>query len=252
PAPEGRLPDHRTRGLIEREVAKAAHEHLIIFTDGARTRQVWLWTKREPGKPQQRREHHYHSAQTGEALLQKLQYLAVSLEEEESLTLTDVTLRARQAFDVERVTKRFYERFKTELDAFKRFLQGLPDDAQRSWYASVMLNRLMFLYFIQKKGFLNGDPDYLRNLLRRSQQSGKDRYYRDYLRPLFFDALSAPPNQRDPQLRQKLGNPPYLDGGLFQKHPLEEQYGDALDIPDAPFERLYDFFDAYQWHLDER
>lgn len=250
PDPQRNLPDHRRRGLIEREVAKVAHEHLIIFAD--RARQIWQWVKREPGKPQQRREHTYYSAQTGEALLQKLQYLAVSLEEEESLTLTDVALRARQAFDVERVTKRFYDRFKTELDAFKKFLTGLPDDTQRSWYASVTLNRLMFLYFIQKKGFLNGDPDYLRNLLRRCQQAGEDRYYREYLCPLFFDALSTPPAQRSHALRQKLGDPPYLDGGLFQKHPLEEQYGDQLHIPDAAFERLYDFFDAYQWHLDER
>lgn len=250
PDPQGNLPDHRTRGLIEREVAKLAHEHLIIFTDPAR--QIWQWIKREPGKPQQRREHTYYSAQTGEALLQKLQYLAVSLEEEEQLTLTDVALRARQAFDVERVTKRFYDRFKTELDAFKQFLHGLPDDAQRSWYASITLNRLMFLYFIQKKGFLNNDPDYLKHLLQRSQQTGKDRYYREYLCPLFFDALSTPPDQRPHALRQQLGDPPYLDGGLFQKHPLEEQYGEQLHIPDAAFERLYEFFDAYQWHLDER
>ncbi|GIV05347.1 MAG: hypothetical protein KatS3mg016_0922 [Fimbriimonadales bacterium] len=252
PDAQGNLPDHATRGRIEREVAQAAHEHLIIFTDGARQRQVWQWVKRELGKPLQRREHAYYSAQTGEALLQKLQYLAISLEEEEQITLTDVAQRVRQAFDVERVTKRFYDRFKTELDAFKKFLKGIPDETQRGWYASVMLNRLMFLYFIQKKRFLNDDPDYLRTLLKRSQQQGKDRYYREYLCPLFFEALATPINQRPAELRQKLGNAPYLDGGLFQKHPIEQQHGDAINIPDSAFERLYDFFDAYQWHLDER
>lgn len=44
------------------------------------------------------------------------------------------------------------------------------------WYASVMLNRLMFIYFIQKKGFLDSDPHYLRTKLTQSQQRGKDPF----------------------------------------------------------------------------
>ena len=76
----------------------------------------------------------------------------------------------RAGFDVERVTKRFYERFKAEHAAFLKFLQGIPDEGMQRWYASVMLNRLMFIYFIQKKGFLDGDPDYLRTRLAASQR----------------------------------------------------------------------------------
>ena len=113
--------------------------------------------KREPGKPTACREHTFHSAAARDALLQKLEYIAFSLDEEDTLSLTDVTRRARAGFDVERVTKRFYDQFQKEHSAFLKFISGIPESGDREWYASVMLNRLMFVYFIQRKGFLDGD-----------------------------------------------------------------------------------------------
>ena len=157
PNAQGRVPDYTLRRKIERQTAKSAHEHLIIFTDSAKTTQVWQWVKRQPGKPSACREHQYHRDQPGDSLIQKLQALVFFLEEEEQLTIVDVTGRARRAFDVERVTKRFYDRFKTEHATFHKFLAGIPDEEMQRWYISVMLNRLMFIYFIQKKGFLDGD-----------------------------------------------------------------------------------------------
>src|SRR5436189_220410 len=84
------------------------------------------------------------------------------------------------------IPKRFYDRFKTEHTAFAKFLNGIPDDDLARWYVSVMLNRLMFIYFIQKKGFLNGDDGYLRHKLAASMERGQDRFYREFLTPLFF------------------------------------------------------------------
>ncbi len=69
----------------------------------------------------------------------------------------DVTSRVRAAFNVERATKKFYDLFKKDRDAFEKFIQGIPDVDMSKWYVSVMLNRLMFIYFIQRKGFLDGD-----------------------------------------------------------------------------------------------
>ena len=152
------------RRKIERQVARSVHEHLIIYTDRSNTTQIWQWVKREPGKPEQCRELPYHpTRQEGEALIQSLDAIAFSLDEEEGIGIVDVTSRVRAAFDVERVTRRFYDYFKTEHDEFLRFLNGIPDEGLQRWYVSVILNRLMFIYFIQKKGFLNGDLDYLRN-----------------------------------------------------------------------------------------
>ena len=246
------LPNYATRREIQRQVANAVHEHVIIYTDTAKTTQVWQWVRREPGKPDACREHRYHHQQTGDALRQKLETLAFSLEEEDALTLPDVTGRVRAAFDMAPVTKRFYERFKTEHDAFLTCLKGIPDIETQEWYVSIILNRLMFIYFIQKKGFLNDDPGYLRTNLIQSKAAGADRFYKTFLWPLFFEGFAKPKAERSDATNRLLGNVPYLNGGIFQLHHIEQQHGEAIDIPDKAFEQLFTFFEQYQWHLDER
>ena len=249
---DGTIPDYATRRKIQREAAKSVLEHLIIYTDAEQTTQIWQWVKREPGRPLACREHRYHRGQSGESLIQKLETIAVSLNEEEGITLTDMRGRVRAAFDVEPVTKQFYNRFTTEHAQFLRFLEGIPNQEMKRWYASVMLNRLMFIYFIQKKGFLNNDPDYLRTKLKESQANDNNLYYTDFLCPLFFEGFAQPPSDRSREARQLLGEVPYLNGGIFQRHQLEECYGETIQIADAAFEKLFNFFEEYQWHLDER
>ncbi len=246
------IPEYPTRRKIERQVAKSVQEHLIIYTDPAQTTQIWQWVKREVGKPTACREHIYHRAQPGDALIQKLQVIAFSLDEEERLSLVDVTSRTRTAFDVERVTKRFYDVFQKEHAAFLKFLNGIPDDDLQRWYVSVMLNRLMFVYFIQKKHFLDSNPDYLRSKLAESLARGKDRFYREFLSPLFFEGFAKQDAERSTATNRLLGKVPYLNGGLFLRHQIEEKHGKDIQIADAAFEKLFSFFEQYHWHLDER
>ena len=252
PLADGNIPDYATRKKIETQVRKSVHEHLIIFTNLDHTRQVWQWVRREPGKPTTSREFEYSIGQSGDVLLQRLQNLVFTLEEEESLGITDVTSRVRATFDLERVTKRFYERFKDEHDVFLHFLQGIPDEGMQHWYVSVMLNRLMLVYFIQKKQFLDGDEAYLRTRLNVSKQKGQDRFYQSFLCPLFFEGFAKKETERSLETNRLLGHVPYLNGGIFQLHQIEEQHGKTIHIPDEAFERLFDFFDQYRWHLDER
>ena len=169
---EDYIPDYPTRRKIQKEVAKSFHENLIIYTDVEKNTQIWQWVRREHGKPTACREHRYHTTQPGDLLIQKLETIAFSFEEEGQLTLFDVTSRVRSSFDIERVTKRFYDHFKREHTAFLKFLNGIPDEEMQRWYASVMLNRLMFIYFIQKKGFLDNDPNYLRTKLVQESRTG--------------------------------------------------------------------------------
>ncbi len=258
-APDGKLPDHATRLRLERKLTETSFEHLIVFTTPDRTRQSWMWVRRETGKPLAVRTHEFFRAQPGDSLLQKLDELYISFEEEEQgVTIAQVAGRARAAFDLERVTKAFYRDFDTHRKAFLKFIDGIGEVADREWYASVMLNRMMFVYFIQKKGFLDGDRDYLRHRLQRSQQEkGMDKFYtfyRYFLLRLFHEGFGKRRKDRAPDLEKLLGNIPYLNGGLFDVHELEkpERYGDEIQIPDKAFERVFDYFDAYQWHLDER
>ena len=249
------FPEHPTRQKIERAVAKFVHEHVIVYATHDKTAQYWQWVKRDPGQPDRSRLYTYHRNQKGEALIQKLEHLVFTLGEENDLTIVDVSRRARAAFDVEKVTKRFYESFRKEHDTFLDFIDGIGSLTDREWYASLMLNRMMFIYFIQKRSFLDDDPDYLRNRLERMQKEhGKDRFqtfYRLFLLRLFHEGLSRPTADRAPALAKLLGRVPYLNGGLFEVHDLERD-NQEIHIPDKAFRRIFDFFDAYQWHLDDR
>jgi hypothetical protein len=171
PDTEGNIPDYATRRKIDTQVTKSAYEHLIIFVDADRTIQVWQWVARQPGQPAAYREHHYHPQHhSGDALIQKLEAITFPLSEEEGLTLTGVVFRLRDAFDRDRITRRFYDYFKREHATFLAFIKGITDQGDKEWYASLMLNRLMFVYFIQCKGFIDNDADYLQNRLRMIQQ----------------------------------------------------------------------------------
>ncbi|MBI5316842.1 MAG: SAM-dependent methyltransferase [Nitrospirae bacterium] len=259
-SPDGQLPGHTTRLKLDRALTQTSFEHLILFTSGDRSRQSWMWVRRETGKPLSARTHEFTRGQSGDSLLQKLQILYVSLEEEENGELSTIAIagRARAAFDIERVTRVFYRDFDTQRKAFLKFIDGIGEVADREWYASVMLNRMMFVYFIQRKGFLDADPDYLRQRLQRCQQEkGKDKFYtfyRYFLLRLFHEGFGKRRKDRAPDLEKLLGNIPYLNGGLFDVHELEkpERYGKDIQIPDKAFERIFDYFDQYQWHLDER
>lgn len=247
------LPDYSIRRKIEREVARHVFEHLIIFVDGEQRRQVWQWVARTPGRPAAYREHSYFSGTSAGLLLQKLDGITFTLQEEEGLTLSGVTSRLRDQFDRESVTNRFYEQFRAEHRRFLKAIDGLDIESDREWYASLLLNRLMFVYFIQRKRFLDDDPDYLRNRLNKTRQmrgpGSFHSFYRVFLLRLFHEGLGA--RKHDSELVELLGEVPYLNGGLFDVHELEREYQDIV-IPDEAFERIFDFFDQYNWHLDER
>src|SRR5436853_6237745 len=144
------------------------------------------------------------------------------------------------------VTKRFYARFKVERAAFLTAVQGIPTETERGEYASLMLNRLMFVYFLQYKGLLDGDSRYLSRRLSMVQATeGQDAFYRHFLLPLFHEGLAG----KQPQTAHStllLGNIPRLGLSLFKEHILE-RYPTTIFITDQAFVRLFAFFDNYQW-----
>ena len=253
----GKMPDANARKKIDREINKLFFEHLLIFVDSDRTKQIWQLSVKEPNKPVVIREITYHVGQKPELLYQKLSGLLFTLDEEDKIGLVDVVKRVSESFNVnaEKVTKKFYDRFKREHTKFRDFIQGIQDTVDHDWYTSLMLNRLMFIYFIQKKGFLDDNPNYLRDKLKATQEKkGKNKFYsfyKDFLRVLFHKGLGAPENLRSPETLAEIGKVPYLNGGLFDVHQIEETYAD-ISIPDEAFEHIFDFFDEYNWHLDTR
>lgn len=255
PDASGNIPPRATLLKIEKEATKLAHEHLLVFSNAAQTMLTWLWVARVPGQPNTTRTHTWHKGTSGESLRQKLGQIVWALEEEDAITLTDVIKGLRSAFDRDRVSKQFYERFKAEHEAFSAFINGIEAATDQAWYASLMLNRLMFVYFIQKKGFLDGNPTYLADRMQAvRKQAGKGKFhtfYRQFLRRLFHEGLGQHKKSRGADLSTLIGDVPYLNGGLFDVHELEIAHAD-IDIPDEAFQRLFSFFDAYDWHLDDR
>ncbi len=250
---ESDFPDTNTRKKIERQVSKLFYEHLIIYHDN-KTKQIWQLSRKLPNKPIQVREFTYYNHQEPEFLYQKVGGLLFTLDEEDKLSLVDVKQRISEEFNqnAEKVTKKFYQDFKKEHSAFQNFIEGLEDKSDIDWYTSLMLNRLMFIYFIQKKGFLDSNPNYLSEKLKTSiEKKGKDKFYksfyRSFLLTLFHKGLGNP--QHDKKLLEEIGKVPYLNGGLFDVHELEKD-NEKLDIKDKAFERLFKFFDEFNWHLD--
>jgi hypothetical protein len=260
PMPSGKIPLSSLRKQIEAKVVKHYFEHLIIYTDQVQNHQIWQISIKEENKPKQVREVSWYSHQDTEILFQRLKNLLFTLDEEEQITIVDVKQRISENFakNTESVTKKFYTEFKKQHTLFLDFINGIDDhiankeNTNKQWYASLMLNRLMFCYFIQKKGFLNQDIHYLGNKLNESKlHAGKDNFYsfyRSFLLELFHDGLGKPEKHRH-EHPIDLGKIPYLNGGLFDVHELEKQF-EQINISDEAFNSLFNFFDQWNWHLD--
>jgi len=261
PLPNGKIPISNIRKQIENKVAKNYFEHLIIYIDQDHKHQIWQLAVKEENKPKQVREVSWYSHQDVEGLFQRMKNLLFTLDEEETITIVDVKQRISENFakNTDQVTKKFYTEFKKQHVAFLDFIEGIDDhignkeNENKQWYASLMLNRLMFCYFIQKKGFLNQDLNYLQNKLNQCEplegQSNFYSFYRSFLLELFHDGLGKPTTKRKAKLPVDLGKIPYLNGGLFDVHELERQF-DQIEIDDDAFKKIFNFFDQWNWHLD--
>ncbi len=256
PTQQQNLPDYATRLQLDRKIGKLYREHLIVFCDNSHSTQIWQLLVRQLGKPSRLSETRWNSGQEPELLYQKTSNLFFTLDQEDNITISDVVDKVNENFskNVEQVTKKFYENFRKEHKKFIEFIEGISIVADREWYASLMLNRLMFCYFIQRKGFLDNNLNYLKDKLTYCQhKKGKDKFYvsfyKNFLLALFHQGLGAP-NQTE-ELKNEIGRIPYLNGGLFDVHELEKQYL-HIDISDKAFENIFHFFDQYHWHLDTR
>ncbi|MBE0499996.1 MAG: ATP-binding protein, partial [Desulfuromonadales bacterium] len=253
-AKDGKMPPAKVRAALHKEISRHHHENLLIFLEQERTSSLWYWVKRE-GNKSFAREHLYIKGQPGDLFLSKLGAMVVDISEldaDGALPVTEVASRLKKALDIERVTKKFYREFSEQHLAFIDLIEGIADDRQRHWYASILLNRLMFVYFLQKKGFVEkGKLDYLQDKLVQSKKDfGKDRFYRDFLWPLFFEGFAKPENERSADTKKLLGSIKYLNGGLFLPHAVETTNPD-IRIPDRAFENLFGLFERYSWNLND-
>jgi hypothetical protein len=166
-------------------------------------------------------------------------------------TASDLALAHIQALDREQVTGRFFAEFRRQRAALAAGLTGVPGNAggDRFDLALILLSRLLFLYFLQRKGWLDGDTVYLRRIFEDALATGAP-FFRHRLEPLFFSALNRPSERRGRSARE-LGELPYLNGGLFERDALERRYP-RLNVPDECFTPIFhELLDKYQFTLRE-
>lgn len=254
-AADSGLPDKKTRELIHKQLSEIAHENLLIFLDrvDSPNQSLWVWVKRD-GAKRYPREHLYIKGQPGDLFISKISGIVVDineLDERGSFPLAQLADRMKSALDVERITKKFFREFETAHLDFLGLIQGIAVDRDRRWYASVLLHRLMFIWFLQKKNFLDdGNDNYLDHKLMQIQQQGIDHYYENFLKPLFFEGFAKPASERSKPVCDLLGEIKYLNGGLFLPHRIEQDYP-TIQVPDQAFKNLFVLFGRYSWNLDD-
>lgn len=121
-----------------------------------------------------------------------------------------------------------YRRLKKQHELFAEYVSGIDDTEDKHWYVSVMMNRLIFCYFIQKKNFFDFNSNFLGDKLAQYKQDQKNKagnsFYKSFLLLFFHNRLN-------------------------DYHQLEKKYSN-IDIEDKAFEKLFKFFDKYKWQLD--
>ncbi len=162
----------------------------------------------------------------------------------------------RGAFDVEPVTERFFADYKRVFEQAERSVIGFGDSdkgrADKRLFVQTVFNRLMFVYFLQHKGWLDfrGDTNYLRALwddyTQTPDMAKTDNFYVSRLRTLFFEGLNNPAPHDDPLI----GNVPFLNGGLFEEGCLDLREG--VTVPDEAVEAvLTELFDRFNFTVME-
>ncbi|HUR79552.1 MAG TPA: N-6 DNA methylase, partial [Thermoanaerobaculia bacterium] len=147
-----------------------------------------------------------------------------------------------RALDREQVTREFFARFR---NAVRDVAAVLGDENE----ALLILSRLLFLQFVQEKGWLNGERRFLVDRLEHEIRRGRE-FFSGVLLPLFFGCLNTPLHARSLAAR-KLGRVPYLNGGLFEPSAYEQKHGD-LHLPNELMQRVIeDVFEKFGFRVDE-
>ena len=171
-----------------------------------------------------------------------------------------------EAFDVEKLTKKFYAEYRTLFEQVQQVVlahnpSSYFEDADRlHQFSQRLLGRIMFLYFLQKKEFLAGDRKFLTKAYKVMRPDHEDcDYYAEVLEPLFFETL----NHQRPNFESQWGKIPYLNGGLFDrdygpgiKDAAGRQTPETIVLPNSLFDpgdsqSILGFFNSYNFTISE-
>jgi len=172
------------------------------------------------------------------------------------------------AFSVEKVTNDFFNGFRTILEKTQKEFEEANKYTACSWLKSkyepedyqeqvksfnlTFLGRIIFLYFLLRKGWIEGRSDFIRKIF---EDQTKYNLYQEVLAPLFFDVLAKPEKERPERIRQQFKNTPYLNGGLFEHSDLEHEMAKERIMifyrDDFLRDIILNYFEIYNFTVDE-
>jgi len=161
----------------------------------------------------------------------------------------------QKAFDVEEVTNKFFADYQRVFSQVESAVEGIPEDETetRRLYTQRLFNRLMFLRFIEKKGWLtyNGNRDYLRSLFDATEAQTDENFLNDRLYWAFFHGLGNAADQPEESSAaiERRGEVPFLNGGLFEMQDYDKR--NDVHIPNDKFAEILKLFERYNFTVTE-
>ena len=200
-----------------------------------------------------------------------------------SLEIKDI----ENAFNVEALSKEFFGKYKTQYEAFVNYMvdptngmrqhfidtdfdhTGMTADKIRDReekpirdYVKKLLGRIVFLHFLQKKGWLGvpagkewgeGDHDFMLNIFKNANENQKENFLDEVLEGLFADGLDRNRSDQGDLYDTKVEGfrncrIPYLNGGLFERDILDKK---PSHFPASYFDDLLTMLSQYNFTIDE-
>lgn len=157
------------------------------------------------------------------------------------------------AFDVRSVRDGFYEEYERVFSFVEHSIKGIKE-GQRRYFTQRLFNRLMFLAFIERKGWLRfaEKTDYLATLFEpyRSNDTARSDFYGERIRHLFFKGLCTPNTQKTAALQKIIGEVSFLNSELFQED--DDDDNPKVNIPNEAFAQIFDkLFYAFNFTVTE-
>ena len=263
------------RNLIRPYLGYGFDAALAVFNDGTNWRLSLICDLKEDATSTKRFTYVFGD--------EKAYYKTPILRFESLRTKANEFLEIKKAFSVEALSDDFFAAYRRQYAEFVKFLTGKEyvkkgnkwveqetgepdaqyftsfkkDDKLVRDYIKKMMGRIVFLYFLQSKGWLAGNLHYMHDLFYDASDEVKGDFLDKVLEPMFFGLLNTKPEDRSSApLVNGVGvkyipnadEIPYLNGGLFQQEKIDEV---ESVFPAGMFQSLFDFFDSYNFTIDE-
>lgn len=263
------------RNLIRPYLGYGFDAALAVFNDGTNWRLSLICDLKEDATSTKRFTYVFGD--------EKAYYKTPILRFESLRTKANEFLEIKKAFSVEALSDDFFDEYRKQYAEFVKFLTGKEyvkkgnkwveqetgepdaqyftsfkeDDKLVRDYIKKMMGRIVFLYFLQSKGWLAGNLHYMHDLFYDASDEVKGDFLDKVLEPMFFGLLNTKPEDRSSaplvngvgvKYIPNAGEIPYLNGGLFQQEKIDEV---ESVFPAGMFQSLFDFFDSYNFTIDE-